>query len=110
MAAPLRLTKPTQAVVNVLMQSTREDPVWGLRICEFADLGPGTVYPILDRLAELGWIESWWEAEQPAGRPRRRYYQLTGAGRLEYAAALAARNARRRWHTFAPSSAQGRPG
>jgi DNA-binding PadR family transcriptional regulator len=106
--APPRLTKSTIAVIDVLMRATDDDPVWGLRICERADLGSGTVYPILDRLAELGWIESQWEAEQPSGRPRRRYYRLTGAGRLEYAAARAARDARRGWRAIVPSSARGR--
>jgi hypothetical protein len=35
---PLRLTKPLQSVVEILKQSTPEDPVWGLRICDLADL------------------------------------------------------------------------
>lgn len=104
MAAPIRLTKPTLAVVDVLMHSTRDNPVWGLRICERADLGPGTVYPILERLAELGWLDDWWEAEQPSGRPRRRFFMLNGQGRVEFAETLAARNARRRWGVLSPSA------
>ena len=91
-----RLTKPTLAVLDVLMQATDDDPVWGFRICERADLGSGTVYPILDRLAELGWIEATWEAEQPRGRPRRRLYQMTGLGRTEFPSARAERDSRRR--------------
>jgi PadR family transcriptional regulator PadR len=43
--------------------------------------GP-TVYGVLDRLEDLGWATSHWEAQRPdEHRPRRRLYQLTGQGR-----------------------------
>jgi DNA-binding PadR family transcriptional regulator len=90
------LTGATVAVLDVLLTAGAADPVWGLRICRDADLGPGTVYPILERLAELGWVRSWWEDEQPSGRPRRRFFELTGTGRAGVAEAYAARAARRR--------------
>ncbi|WP_127499199.1 PadR family transcriptional regulator [Actinoplanes solisilvae] len=97
------MTQPTRSVLDVLSDASEDEPVFGLGICEEADLGPGTVYPILERLAELGWVDSRWETEQPSGRPRRRYYWLTGVGRVESAAALAARAARRsRWTTSGP--------
>ncbi|MBG0564900.1 PadR family transcriptional regulator [Actinoplanes aureus] len=103
-----RLTQPTLAVLDVLTHASDEDPVYGLRVCDEADLGPGTVYPILERLAEIGWIESWQEAEQPSGRPRRRYYRMTGVGRLQLAEARAARAARRRrWAPFTPKVESG---
>jgi DNA-binding PadR family transcriptional regulator len=41
------------------------------------------------RLADRGWLETAWEREIPAGRPRRHLYRLTGAG-LELASRLAA--------------------
>lgn len=89
-----RLTKPTIAVLEVLLDSTDEAPAWGLSICRDADLGSGTVYPILDRLEERGWVSSWVESEPHPGRPARRYYTLTGQGRELATAALAARRAR----------------
>jgi PadR family transcriptional regulator PadR len=92
----VRLTGATVAVLDVLLGARESDPVWGLRVCQDADLGPGTVYPILERLSSLGWVESWWEDEQPSGRPRRRFFKLTGEGRAAVAAAYAARGARRR--------------
>ena len=99
----LRLTGATIAVLDVLLGARDDDPVWGPRVCQDADLGPGTVYPILERLASLGWVESWWEDEQPSGRPRRRFFRLTGEGRAAVAAAYAARSARRRrWAPAAP--------
>jgi PadR family transcriptional regulator PadR len=90
-------------VLDVLTQASDDNPAYGLRVCDEADLGPGTVYPILERLAEIGWIESWREVEQPPGRPRRRYYRMTGTGRVQLAEARAARaERRRRWVPFTP--------
>jgi len=105
----LRLTKPTLAVLDVLAQAAPDDDVWGLRICEEADLGPGTVYPILERLAAAGWLDSYWEDGQPSGRPRRRFHQLTGVGRVGLGEALAARATRRRRLGFAVAPSHGGP-
>ncbi|GAA2067524.1 PadR family transcriptional regulator [Streptomyces albiaxialis] len=78
--ASIRLTRPTLEVLKVLLAATEDDPAWGLKICEEADLGSGTVYPILDRLAEHGWVTSRRETEPHPGRPARRYYELTALG------------------------------
>ncbi|MGW6471108.1 PadR family transcriptional regulator [Streptomyces nigra] len=94
MTAP-RLTKPTIAVLEVLLAATDDAPAWGLSICRDADLGSGTVYPILDRLLERGWVTSRTEAEPHPGRPPRRYYELTGTGRHQATQALETRKARR---------------
>ena len=41
----------------------------------------GTLYKALARLEEFGLLASCWEdAAAPEGRPRRRLYELTGAG------------------------------
>ncbi|MGX6603600.1 PadR family transcriptional regulator [Micromonosporaceae bacterium Da 78-11] len=105
MAKLPRLTGATWGVLDTLTAGRDDDPVYGLRVCAEADLGPGTVYPILERLAGLGWVESWWEAEQPSGRPRRRYYRLTGAGRLGVVEARAAQDRRRRrWSAVLPTT------
>jgi len=90
-----RLTKPTIAVLEVLLASTDDTPAWGLSICRDADLGSGTVYPILDRLTERGWVTSYEETGPHPGRPPRRFYELTGAGRQQATQALEARKARR---------------
>lgn len=94
----LRLTKPTLAVLGVLMSAGPDDRVWGFRLCEEADLGSGTVYPLLERLERNGVVRSFWEDPAPPNRPPRRFYELTSAGRQEVAVAIAARAAsRRRW-------------
>jgi PadR family transcriptional regulator, regulatory protein PadR len=42
--------------------------------------GP-TVYGVLDRLEDRGWIAGYWEDLGPdASRPRRRFYRLTDEG------------------------------
>jgi len=53
-------------------------------------LSPGTLYPILFRLERAGWLESRWEEDHPRvlGRPRRRFYQVTGVGARNARAAV----------------------
>ncbi|MFK0173434.1 PadR family transcriptional regulator [Streptomyces sp. NPDC090306] len=92
--ANIRLTKPTMAVLDALLSATADRPAWGLSIIRDADLGPSTVYPILERLQERGWITSREETGPHPGRPARRYYELTGTGRMQAAQALAARASR----------------
>jgi PadR family transcriptional regulator, regulatory protein PadR len=106
-ASRVRLTKPTLAVLDVLLAADPDDPVWGFRICEEADLGSGSVYPILERLERVGWLSGSWEDPPPAGRPRRRFYTLSGGARQEIAAALAARAASRRHWLPGPALSAG---
>src|ERR1700730_9744898 len=54
----------------------------GAQIARTTKLASGTLYPILMRLEQAGWLESQWETEDPhtLGRPRRRFYRVTGLG------------------------------
>ncbi|MER5253055.1 MULTISPECIES: helix-turn-helix transcriptional regulator [unclassified Streptomyces] len=90
----IRLTRPTLEVIKVLLASTSNDPAWGLKICQEAELGSGTVYPILDRLERQGLVAGSVESDPHPGRPARRFYELTGAGRTWASSALAERAAR----------------
>jgi PadR family transcriptional regulator PadR len=103
--APFRLTLPTQLVLRALLQEpTRE--MYGLEICDVAELPSGTIHPILARVEAAGWLTSRLEDEDPRtlGRPRRRYYVLTPDG------AERARNALAEAHTTARSVKRLRPG
>jgi PadR family transcriptional regulator, regulatory protein PadR len=76
-----RMTTQMLAVLSVLVG----DPAaewYGLELTKLAGLRPGTIYPILDRLLKLGWLERRWEDIDPVAerRPRRRLYRLTGVG------------------------------
>lgn len=84
-----RVTEPTLDVLRILAGSPA--PVWGLALAKEAERAPGTVYPILSRLEDLGWIIGEWEGESDHSGPRRRYYRLTDEGRVEAASLLAAR-------------------
>jgi PadR family transcriptional regulator, regulatory protein PadR len=75
-----------------VLATLEADPVgWlhGYLIAKQTGLASGTLYPILIRLAERRLIEARWEDEQPAGRPRRHLYRLTGDGLVAARAALA---------------------
>lgn len=54
----------------------------GYEISAALSLASGTLYPILARFEANGLLQSEWEEIDPsqAGRPRRRYYQLTTQG------------------------------
>jgi PadR family transcriptional regulator PadR len=55
----------------------------------------GTVYPLLGRLKDEGWVDSEW-VESDAGHPRK-YYKLTPAGRRHL------RQLAQSWSSFAAS-------
>src|SRR5215471_11417110 len=76
-----QLTTQTLRVLGTLMNN-RPNALAGVEIALATRLQSGTLYPILLRLEQAGWLESYWEAETPQelGRPRRRFYQLTGVG------------------------------
>jgi PadR family transcriptional regulator PadR len=97
MSAPrIRVTMVIMDILDVLMNAPPDNPAWGLQICEQTGHGTGTVYPALDRLLKVHWIEDRWEDPQPADRPRRRYYAITSVGRAAYQEEVAARAARRK--------------
>ena len=58
------------------------DEQYGLDIANVTGLQSGSLYPILGRLEDKKWPTSRWEDTEPEaeGRPRRRYYKLTGDG------------------------------
>lgn len=79
-----RLTAQTLKVLAILMSRT-QDEISGAEIARSTKLSSGTLYPILLRLEQAGWVESRWEDGDPRelGRPRRRFYQATGVGMKE---------------------------
>jgi len=76
-----RITKPTRLVLAAFMERPADEQ-YGLDVAKATGLKSGSLYPILGRLEEKGWLTSRWEDTDPEaeGRPRRRYYQLTGGG------------------------------
>jgi len=72
-----RVTAATLDVLEALLAA--DGPTWGLRIIGATGRPAGSVYPILARLEERGWVTSLWEDEERRG-PRRRLYVLTDDG------------------------------
>jgi len=76
-----QVTRQTLAVLGALIQCPREG-LSGAQIARTTKLPSGTLYPILARLEQAGWLESQWETGDPhtLGRPRRRFYEVTDLG------------------------------
>src|SRR5215471_20772038 len=93
-----RVTPATLDVLEALMGPDEE--LYGLRIAMNAGRKAGSVYPILARLEEAGWVESFWEREERGERgPRRRFYQFSADGLAAARALLIERRGTVRQHT-----------
>ena len=77
-----RMTLQTQLVLRVMLDKP-EAHYYGLQLREETGLPGGTIYPIMARLEQAGWVTSSWEdpAEHVTeGRPRRHYYRFADNG------------------------------
>jgi PadR family transcriptional regulator, regulatory protein PadR len=84
-----RVRRPSPQTVAVLLTIAEDPDGWchGYDLCREVGLKAGTVYPILIRLAERGYVEASWEQDVPQGRPPRHLYRLSAAG-ADYVAML----------------------
>jgi DNA-binding PadR family transcriptional regulator len=83
-----RNRRPSAQTIAVLRELAEEPTRWryGYDLCAQIGIQPGSMYPILMRLADRGLLDTDWETERVPGRPPRHLYRLTRAG-VEYAAA-----------------------
>lgn len=74
-----RIRRFSPQTVSVLLALGERASGWthGYDLCRTLDLKPGTVYPILIRLAERGIVVTEWETDAPQGRPPRHLYRLS---------------------------------
>ena len=93
---PLRMTTPRLLALRAFLDDPGRER-YGLDLALDAGLEPGTVYPILVAFEGAGWLTSREEDVDvhAEGRPRRRYYLLTGAGQTAARDAVAAAEKRR---------------
>jgi DNA-binding PadR family transcriptional regulator len=86
----VRVTIAVAKVVSALLVEP-EGQRYGLDLMSATGLPSGTLYPILQRLRDAGWVDAAWESIDPVaeGRPARRYYRLTASGAEQARAALA---------------------
>jgi PadR family transcriptional regulator, regulatory protein PadR len=74
------LTFATATILNAVSNGYS----FGFDIVDITGMPGGTVYPALRRLEETGCLTSTWEEKRVAhadARPRRKYYELSPAGR-----------------------------
>jgi DNA-binding PadR family transcriptional regulator len=76
-----RITHATLKVLGQFMRAPRRE-LSGADIIRETKVFSGTLYPMLARLEQSGWLKSEWEDVDPseAGRPRRRLYRITALG------------------------------
>ncbi|MEV4496530.1 helix-turn-helix transcriptional regulator [Micromonospora arborensis] len=86
----MRITIPVAKVLAALLAEP-DAHRYGLDLMRLTGLPSGTLYPVLHRLSGAGWLAADWEVIDPvaAGRPARRYYQLTAVGAAQARRALA---------------------
>jgi PadR family transcriptional regulator PadR len=98
-----KLTVHTLRLLSLLLEHP-DEPVYGLRLAKSIKVPTGTIYPLLARLQRAGWLEATWEEldETEEGRPRRRFYKLTGLGEIRARAVIEEHLA-----SLAPTGSQG---
>lgn len=69
----------TRAVLHSLLQ-TYPSHTYGYDLSKATELRSGTLYPILQRLHEQGYLDARWEESPHPGRPPRHIYRLSDAG------------------------------
>lgn len=94
-----RHRRPSTQTRTVLELLSTDPDRWfyGYELSKRTGVASGTLYPLMIRLTDRGYLESRWEQASVAGRPPRHLYRLTATGH-QYAAQAAHDAARQ----FAP--------
>ena len=81
MARTPNASKQTALVLVTLLERGAK---WthGYGLSQLTGLKSGTIYPLLMRLAEQGFLESNWQESDKPGLPPRHVYRLTQGGRV----------------------------
>lgn len=79
MPRPAHVSPQTLAVLSALLA---EPAAWrhGLSLSKQTGLKSGTLYPLLIRLSDQGFLEARWVEPERPGRPARHVYRLTPSG------------------------------
>ena len=80
-----RIRRPSAATLKILKcLSESPDGLHGYALMKGSGLASGTLYPILGRLTDRGWLEKSWEMDEAVSGPPRRIYRLTALGRKQF--------------------------
>ena len=98
MEYPGRITEPLLDVLEMLIEATRRSQeLHGWALMKGTNRSGPTVYGVLDRLEDIGWIIGRSEECNPKpGRPPRRFYHLTPEGMAGAERVLATRRLKQR--------------
>jgi PadR family transcriptional regulator, regulatory protein PadR len=75
----MRLSRATLAVLGALADDPSGEH-YGYELMGRTGLKSGSLYPILIRLVDHGFLAATWEPDPPEGRPPRHLYRLTATG------------------------------
>jgi PadR family transcriptional regulator PadR len=80
MAQNRALSPPARTILAIMADAGRS---WlhGYDLCRQGPVKSGTLYPLLIRLEEQGYLEAEWQTPAEPGRPPRHAYRLTATGR-----------------------------
>ncbi len=87
----MRVTYSLVAVGSALMADQWAQH-WAYDLSLRSGVRPGTLYPMVNRMIDEGWLQAGWEngTAESLGRPPRRWLTLTDRGRSELGAVLSA--------------------
>jgi PadR family transcriptional regulator PadR len=105
----IRVTGPLLDVLEAFFQAFNDDAdLHGWAITKATKRSGPTVYGVLDRLENNGWITSRWEnQDSESNKPRRRLYRFTPTGVIVARDLLTAHRPQALYHK--PRRHQGRP-
>lgn len=76
-----RTLSPPARTILAIMADAGSRWLHGYDLCAQGAVKSGTLYPLLIRLEEQGYLEAQWQAPAEPGRPPRHAYRLTATGR-----------------------------
>lgn len=84
----MAIRRPSPQTLAVLAHVARDPSAWryGYDLSRETGLASGTLYPLLMRLCDRGYLESTWEETPRQGRPPRHLYRITPEGSAYLAA------------------------
>jgi PadR family transcriptional regulator, regulatory protein PadR len=79
MARPPNASRQTHVLLGAMLERPR---AWryGYELSKATGLTSGTLYPLLMRLSDQGFLDSKWQEPERAGRPPRHAYRLSVRG------------------------------
>jgi PadR family transcriptional regulator, regulatory protein PadR len=75
-----RSLSPQARHILAALHDARETWSHGYELARIANVKSGTLYPLLIRLEEQGYLKAEWQQPQASGRPPRHAYRLTPTG------------------------------